>query len=1076
MLRIINGILILFLLSFSTVTAQTKLLFVGNEIKKNIYINAHFIVNNSDSLVLNQTVLQRDIDYRFNQKFKRFELLIKHDSEFDSLTVQYRQLPSWLQQRYGKALPEVTPQTKTSTIIFPSGNYKKHRTESDMKLSGSKSFRLTSSQTGSTGFNQTLDLNLSGHLAKNLTLQGTISDRGYNPSYGTSNSRLNELDKINIKIASPNFSAQIGDIIIESNKSFRVREKKISGINLSVHNKNMQIGMIAARPKGRYNSVSFFGQNNKQGPYQIKSQSVRQAIIPSSETVWLDGIQLKRGANDDYTLDYPNGQITFNVNNLIDVRSRIVIDYEPLSSEYKQEYLHASSGFNSTDSVYKFSFNWIREGDDKDENLSQSFSSADEQLLANTLGEELIFKSGIISDTLGSYQILSDSLPDTVYQFVGENAGQYDVRFSYIDSGKGDYVYRGANRYQYVGYGKGDFLPVILLNTPKRTDYLGGAFVLTDDKIGQLQTEWNQSRKINNLFAVDNSSDNNNYYRFAYTKLFGTSKNKVSALYRKKDFKYSERNRVNQADYTYQYYLPIQSKFNSAEQLTSVNSVINIFSSFTIQSGYSLLNYSNQFQSKNSKVALKFSPLKKLKFLGDANIIRADLLNTSQKQQGRSDIVNIQGDYNFYKNYTLTSSFAKTKRSNDYSLLVGGFSHDEYTIRIADKNSEILYQYYTEDTLSLVWEKKKNRKRIQFKSENKIKKLNYTLHVRYQELDNLTNKQTSLLTLANFIYTNRKQNLQIQTSYTLSDETRFSKGIRYLEVNNGEGDYIFSDSQYIPEVGGNYILVEELLSETAPVKRGEKSFSLSKRWDKVYVTFNSFISEELFASESRSRKWIFPVFSDSKLSYLFFNRFLKGSLKAFPISGGYFFTLNFSEKKEKRFINQQDRLKESLKSEFIFNQKIENIFIEERLELFQDERDAYYFREGDINGLALVGKVKQVTDKNEYGVQVKYRRAVSADSKISQIYMFLLENRFKIQKHGELKVSSEFYRSNKNDIVSSQSYLLTDNRPGRQGVIWSLIFRAKLKNEFRLNFTLQGRHSDINEARIFARTEFIAQF
>ncbi len=1076
MRRIVITLFLSCLLFQNINAAPTKLLFVGDEIQKHIYINSHFISENSDTLIFNNKVLHRNTDYLFNEKFKRFELLFESTADNDSLIVIYRLLPTWLLQRYGQSLPEITPQMKTATIVFPTEKKRPLSSESDITLGGTKSFRFSSSKSGNAGFNQTLDLNLSGHLAKNLTLKGTISDRGYNPSYGTSNSRLNELDKINLKIESPNFSAQIGDIVVGAKKNSQMREKKISGLDVSVHNRNMRIGMIASRPKGQYHSVSFLGEDNMQGPYQIKSQGVRLAIIPGSETVWLDGVELKRGANDDYTLDYPNGQITFDVNHQIDTRSRIVIDYEPLSSEYKQEFLQAHTNIFSIDSSFSFDFNWIREGDDKNENLSQTFTLSDEQLLASLTGEDIIYKSGLLSDTLGAYNIIPDSIPDTVYQYVGENAGQYDVRFSFVDSGNGDYIYLGGSQYQYVGRNDGDYLPVILLHTPKRTEYLQSFFTLNNNKYGKLQTEWRQSRINNNLFASDKNLIQKNYYNFAYTNLFFKSKNKLTMEYSKKEFGYQERNRVNQADYTYQFYLPWQSKFLADEELTSVSAFIYAHHTLSIQPQFSLLNYSGQFKSKKQSLSVSFTPYKKLKLSGDIRSVKTDLNNISEIQHGNSEDILFETKYNFFKNYNIISSYKNTERTNDYNDTLSGFAHREYQIRLADTHSEISYQYYTEDTLLVTWKKQKNRKRIQLKSANKLYQLDYNFQIYYQQLDNLTGKESSLLTRGNFIYANRKHNIQIQSSYILSDETRFSKGIRYLEVNDGEGDYIFVDSQYIPESGGNYILVEELLSESAPVKRGEKSFSFSKKWSKVYFRFNSIINEELFAYESRRTEWIIPFYSDANMSYLFFSRMLKGTIKSFLISGGYALTFNFSEKKEKRFINQQNRLKQSLNSEIIFNQIIRNYFIEEKFEYFKDERDAYYFREGDINGFTASCKIKQVTDNNESAVQLKFRSAVSNDSEKSHIYMLLFENRFKLLNKGELKLQAEFYKADNNNISTNESYLLTDNRPGTQGAVWSVIFRAKIKKEFRLNFTVQGRHSDVNQARIFARTEFIAQF
>ncbi len=1058
---------------FSTYTdaSPIKVMYVGDEIPKHIKLNSHTIITNSDTLRLNHTILRRDIDYKFNSKFMRFELLLSTNSS-DSLTVRYQLLPSWLKQKYGTALPILTPQSKKAKIYIPQNLNSTNQTSSDITMNGSKSFRFSTSKSGNAGFNQTLDLNLSGQLAKNLTLQGTISDRGYNPTYGTSNSRLNELDKINLRIESPNFKTEIGDITILSNESNAQREKKISGLHVALQNKNIQLGMIAARPKGQYRSVSLIGIINKQGPYQIKSDGARQAIIPGSETVWLDGIKLKRGTNDDYTLDYPNGQITFNVNHLIDSRSRIVVDFEPLSSEYKQKYLHATTNLYSTDTTYTFKFNWIREGDNQDENLSQSFSESDELLLASQSGDELVFKSGLLSDTLGAYELILDSLPDTIYTFVGEELGHYDVRFSFVEAGKGDYLYIGGNQYTYVGSNNGDYLPLILLRTPKQTDYLTSSFQIKNGLFGTLQTEWMQSRKINNLFANDVKAENENYYNLNYKKQFIDSKNRVLASYRKRENGFQERSRVNQADYQYDFYLPAQIILTSDEEILSLASQISLTQSFQITPEYSVLDYNNQFNAKKYSLKTNFRPFKKFSIKADVQKIKTKLTDTLSAI-GSSNNLFLQSTYRISSSTNMTSSFNRIERTNNYTSILTGFTYDEYILKLSSKYSALSFQYYTEDSLSLSWQLKKKRRRLQFVTTNKFKLLDYKLQIHYQQIETTSTDDASLMTRANFTYDNRKKNLQIQSSYILSNETRFSKGIRYLQVNDGEGDYIFRDSQYVPEAGGDFIVVEELLSESADVKRGEKSFSVLRRWKKASLTYHSNIKEELFADESRSTAWIIPFYSNDKKLYLFYNRSEKASLKAFPIKGGHFFTVNILQQKEQRYINQLNRLKESLTLDFMFNQSVQKFYFEQKYEYFSNQRDQYYFRDGDVNGFALSGKIKKLAGNNDYAIQFKYRSSEDANLEDSKLYILLLENRFQFKKQTELKISSEFYKSNKQ---GSDSYLLTDNRPGSQGAIWSVIFRAKIKKEFRLNMTIQGRHSDSNQARIFARTEFVAQF
>ena len=100
-----------------------------------------------------------------------------------------------------------------------------------------------------------------------------------------------------------------------------------------------------ARPKGRFETVRVSGRDNTQGPYRVTSGTAVAPVVPGSENVWLDGVKLERGGDKDYTIDYPTGAITFNVNHPIYARSRIEVDYEPLLTDYKGELLESGGIF-----------------------------------------------------------------------------------------------------------------------------------------------------------------------------------------------------------------------------------------------------------------------------------------------------------------------------------------------------------------------------------------------------------------------------------------------------------------------------------------------------------------------------------------------------------------------------------------------------------------------------------------------------------------------------------------------------------------------------------------------------------
>ena len=125
--------------------------------------------------------------------------------------------------------------------------------------------------------------------------------------------------------------------------------------------------MVVARPRGRFESVYIRGINNKQGPYRINQNGSVLPITSGSEEIWLDGKVQKRGANHDYVIDYVTGEVTFNANHIIDSRSRIEIDYEPLLTNYKGELLHTNGGVVLIDSNLSVDFSWTREGNDKEQ-------------------------------------------------------------------------------------------------------------------------------------------------------------------------------------------------------------------------------------------------------------------------------------------------------------------------------------------------------------------------------------------------------------------------------------------------------------------------------------------------------------------------------------------------------------------------------------------------------------------------------------------------------------------------------------------------------------------------------------
>jgi hypothetical protein len=85
-----------------------------------------------------------------------------------------------------------------------------------------------------------------------------------------------------------------------------------------------------ALSRGRFNSITLSGQDGVQGPYQLPDETGNTGVlvIAGSEQIWLDGIPLTRGQQQDYIVDYSTGEITFSNRHVITADSRITVDYE----------------------------------------------------------------------------------------------------------------------------------------------------------------------------------------------------------------------------------------------------------------------------------------------------------------------------------------------------------------------------------------------------------------------------------------------------------------------------------------------------------------------------------------------------------------------------------------------------------------------------------------------------------------------------------------------------------------------------------------------------------------------------
>ena len=98
----------------------------------------------------------------------------------------------------------------------------------NLQISGSKSFSLNLGNSNATTLSQGLDLRISGNIAKEVQVLALISDRGSGTSFSGSTKRLEELDKVLMRINSPHFNGLLGDQYLSFDGALSGRyEKKL---------------------------------------------------------------------------------------------------------------------------------------------------------------------------------------------------------------------------------------------------------------------------------------------------------------------------------------------------------------------------------------------------------------------------------------------------------------------------------------------------------------------------------------------------------------------------------------------------------------------------------------------------------------------------------------------------------------------------------------------------------------------------------------------------------------------------------------------------------------------------------
>ncbi len=468
----------------------------------------HYKLFDSDSIRFYVTFEQNDTLFIHYQRwpyfFPRSVQLFKADTLSAQLSAD--SLKKWQQFQHFQAFKLENPLEHIPSTLQTSGSIMR-----GIQVGTNRDFTLNSG----------LNLQLSGYLTDDVQIIAALTDEATPIQPEGNTQTLEEIDKVFVKFKSSFLEGTVGDFNYSYQGSqFGKVQRKLQGLDLQTTIKNQRLGATVATTRGFFHHLSFLGQEGNQGPYLLTGKNGEREIIvlAGTERVYVNGQRMVRGEDNDYVIEYGNGQIRFTNNRLITSESRIEVDFEyfPAVQNYNRNVFAAFTQANYFKQKVQLNLHFYREKDNTSELLEEGAALEQQQ-------KEILKQAGdnpfnatepgftFKGDSGGSYILIDTTFQGQTFQifkYVGKNQGNYSVTFSFLGNGKADYVRDRLGVYRWVGPNKGQYAPVRLIPLPSQHDVLDVQLQLQPSTSWKMQVNYALSNLDRNTFSTLDDQDN----------------------------------------------------------------------------------------------------------------------------------------------------------------------------------------------------------------------------------------------------------------------------------------------------------------------------------------------------------------------------------------------------------------------------------------------------------------------------------------------------------------------------------------------------------------------------------------
>jgi hypothetical protein len=757
--------------------------------------------------------------YKIN--FQKSTLIFNsaYDSK-DTLTIRYFELPKFLTQEYSiYDKKRVVSNAKGTLFKVEQENKNSFVPFDGLSTSGSITRGITAGNNQNAVVNSSLDLQITGKISDKVSLRASIQDTNIPLQEGGYSQRLDEFDQIFIELFSKNWSVRAGDLFLENRTSkFLNFNKKVQGIStqfqFGTDEAKTTVFTAAALVRGQYTKSTFTGQEGNQGPYKLRgpNNELFVLVISGSERVYVNGILLKRGENNDYIIDYNAGEVLFTSLFPITSEMRINIEYQFSDRNYTRFVTYA--GANHDTDKWSIGGYVYSENDVKNQPLQQNISPEQAQILVNAGDNpDLMTAPSAYVDTYSENKILyKKTAVDGIEIFVQSNNPEdelYNVRFSLVGEKQGNYILKNASAvgkiYEYTaaenGEKRGNYEPIIRLIAPTKIQIATVLGKINPSEKTNIDFEIGLSNTDLNLFSSNDDGDNQGLAGKLNVKqrLFSQKWNVdffSNYQFIQKEFRTIERLFTIEFDRDWNLTNP---SGNQSLLISGLTFQLPEKGSLTYR--FENLNFSSSF-SGNRHVVDAFFNLKNWTLQNSGSYLKSDgTVSSSSFLRNNTKV-----KYHWNKNWVgttirLEDNQEKVKSTQLLSALSQRFTEYGTFVGRGDSTkvyAELGYLNRVNDSLQNGILRKVNTSQSYYLKSKLIQneRSDFAVYINYRTLffeDNTRENEPSLN--SRLLYNTRffNQLVQLSTAYENTSGSIAQQEFTYLEVEPGQGVYTWND-------------------------------------------------------------------------------------------------------------------------------------------------------------------------------------------------------------------------------------------------------------------------------------------